>query len=118
MKKKQGAFTVPPLDEIREASKIRVESTPSVFEPSRPTGLGSELQGKDGGTQVREIHVLPSESAAGHNTETATPSSYHPHAIIATGQQVSQALLTSYEKTCIFPRPGTSRERLHSIRQQ
>ena len=93
--KKQGAFTVPPLDEIRVASKIRVENTPSVFEPSRPTR--SELQAKEGGMLAREEHVLSSKSAVlntGSLQETTTPSSYHPHAIIATGQQVSRAPLT------------------------
>lgn len=105
--KKRGAFTVPPLDEIREASKIRVENTPSVFEPSRPTEPEPGLQAKEGETLVRDVHVLASKSA-GRNTntgsfqETATPSSYHPHAIIATGQQVSHAPLTSEGRACSY----------------
>lgn len=106
--KRKGAFSIPSVDEIREASKIGVGSKRSVFEsrlpaPSRKSKPGTSQPAKD---IQRETRGPPSEPSIPSNAEqpsssgvtastsgpdivaSSTLSATHPYAIIINPLQV------------------------------
>ena len=101
---KRSAFSIPSVDEIREASKIGSESVPSLFDsrpsaaPGKPKPAQSQ-QGKDTRHEIKAPRPDPgvpggAEPSAGVTTTTSTPdvaagtSKSSPYAIIINPLQV------------------------------
>lgn len=99
MDKKKKGFSVPSVADIKEASKIRVENKPTIFEaksstePSKseadnPANAKSARDATD--TSSRGLVSSTGEaSSSSHQGTTVQPASYHPHAIVVNPLQVS-----------------------------
>lgn len=97
--KKRSVFSVPPLEEIRKASRIGAETKPSLFESKDLADSDARSGVADGVSREhekadpappRQVQSAPSSAGEASSCQsTATLTAYHPHAIIANAIQVS-----------------------------
>lgn len=83
--KKKGAFSVPSVADIKEASKIGTENKPTIFEVDKTSNRSAPDTSSAGHGEA--------SSSSSHQNTTVQPPSYHPHAILVNPIQVGKVTM-------------------------